>query len=362
MGAKAKSRILTNLGISIAAALVPPAFLRLLSPPELPVPLENLAMLFVVSVVYALAITFLADFTLHYLHRYVVNRAPVVQWTVLVFLLVAISTVGCVLGTIVLMLLHSIFPGFFFPWSDLWTDFYHALKLCVFITVVFGVAIAAYEQLRDRLDATQLKLRTEELERERAIKLATEARLAALQSRVHPHFLFNTLNSISSLIPADPERAERLIERMAALLRFSMEEHRGGLVPLQQELKVVHDYLEIEKARLGKRLEFRVEPPGELSTVAIPPLSVQTLVENAIKYAVAPNREGGEIRVQAMRNNGSASIEVADTGQGFSLDWAPAGHGIDNLRNQLAVLFGDAAALSVHHSEGWNRVSLKVPA
>jgi LytS/YehU family sensor histidine kinase len=200
------------------------------------------------------------------------------------------------------------------------------------------------------------------LERERAIKLAAEARLASLQARLHPHFLFNTLNSISSLIPADPERAERLIERMAALLRFSLEVHRGGLVPLGQELKIVRDYLEIEQARFGRRLRYCIQAGEHLSEVAVPPLAVQTLVENSIKYAVAPNREGGEIRVQANQNNGCLRIDVVDTGEGFALDTAPSGHGLDNLRSQLAVLFGHSANLTVSRSEGWTTVSLIVPA
>jgi LytS/YehU family sensor histidine kinase len=216
--------------------------------------------------------------------------------------------------------------------------------------------------MHNQLENTRLKLRTEELERERAVKLVTEARLTALEARLHPHFLFNTLNSISSLIPADPERAERMVERMAALLRFSLDAHQSGLVTLDRELKIVRDYLEIEQARLGQRLRYQLDAGAELMDCTVPPLSIQTLVENSIKYAVAPDRQGGEIRVQAGRRNGCLQIGVADTGPGFTLDSAQAGHGLDNLRSRLGALFGNAAELRVDRLDGWTTVTLQVPA
>ena len=165
------------------------------------------------------------------------------------------------------------------------------------MTIVAGITIGIYRTLRERLEETTLQLRTKELERERALKLATEAQLASLESRIHPHFLFNTLNSISSLIPEDPVRAERLVEQMAALLRFSLDAHQSGLVPLERELKIVGDYLEIERARFGDRLRYQIDVPADLSQSQIPPLSLQTLVENSVKYAIAPDRAGGEIRI-----------------------------------------------------------------
>jgi sensor histidine kinase YesM len=355
-----KNRLLIDGAISLAAALVTPSFVFLLSAGE--VGFALFGTVFLISALYAMAITFLADLTLPWLHCRVTHRGAMAQWTILVVALVVVSTVGCILATAVLVPANMAFPERFFLWQSFRPQFTQTLKLCVFITLIFGLAIAAYEQLRDRLAAAELKLRTEELERERAIKLATEARLASLQARIHPHFLFNTLNSISSLIPEDPERAERLIERMAALLRFSLDADRAGLVPLHQELKIVADYLEIEKARLGKRLRYRLEASEQLSELAVPPLAVQTLVENSIKYAVAPNREGGEILVRADQRNGCLRIEVADTGSGFALESAPPGHGLDNLRGRLAVLFDGLAELNVRRSEGWTTVSLSVPA
>jgi sensor histidine kinase YesM len=259
-----------------------------------------------------------------------------------------LAILGCLVGTAVIVALGI------FPWSQYWLSARSDFTICIFITLAFGLVMTVFSRM-------QRRLHQQELDRQRAINLATEAQLASLESRIHPHFLFNTLNSISALIPVDPERAERLMERMAALLRFSLDAHARGLVPLDQEMKIVRDYLEIEQARLGSRLRYQVDTPGEAGDLRLPPLAVQTLIENSIKYAVAPDRMGGEIRVLAHETEGRLQIEVSDTGPGFLLESAPPGHGLDNLRNRLAMLFGDTADLRVTRQEGWTTVRLMFP-
>jgi LytS/YehU family sensor histidine kinase len=148
---------------------------------------------------------------------------------------------------------------------------------------------------------------------------------------------------------------------MAALLRFSLDAHAHGLVPLEQEMKIVRDYLEIEQARLGARLRYQVDTPEDAGALRLPPLAVQTLIENSIKFAIAADRRGGEIRVVAQHTGGGLQIDVSDTGPGFSLDAAAPGHGLDNLRNRLAMLFGKAADLRVTRQDGWTTVRLLVP-
>jgi LytS/YehU family sensor histidine kinase len=181
------------------------------------------------------------------------------------------------------------------------------------------------------------------------------------ESRIHPHFLFNTLNSISSLIPEDPARAERLLEQMAALLRFSLDASQSGLVPLSRELKIVTDYLEIERARFGDRLRYHFDVAANAGDAQVPPLAVQTLVENSVKFAVAASRVGGDIRIAGARDNGLLRVEVSDDGPSFQLESAPAGHGLDNLKGRLAALFGEQAALTVERRENRNSVCLAVP-
>jgi sensor histidine kinase YesM len=235
------------------------------------------------------------------------------------------------------------------------------LKFCVLMALVFAMAMFFYEDLRRRLEAATLELRARELAEERARKLAAEARLSSLASRIHPHFLFNTLNSISALIPEDPRRAEEMVGRLAALLRFSLDAQQSELTPLGVELKIVRDYLEIQKARFGDRLRYSIEVPAELEGAEAPPLAVASLVENAVKHAVAPRREGGAVRVAARAVGGSLELEVSDDGPGFRLEAATPGHGLDNLLSRLAVLYNGAAGLEVEDAQPGAIVRMRLP-
>jgi hypothetical protein len=277
------------------------------------------------------------------------------RWSARVSAMFAACVAGSLIGGLIFVALG------WQPKTDYWPQFLGSLKLAALLTIGAGLGIGIYAALRERLEETTLQLRTKELERERALKLATEAQLASLESRIHPHFLFNTLNSISSLIPEDPVRAERLVEQMAALLRFSLDANQSGLVPLGSELKIVADYLEIERARFGDRLRYQIDVPSDLNDSRIPPLSLQTLVENSVKYAIAPERAGGEIRVSGARSNGAFQLEVSDSGPAFELESAPVGHGLDNLKGRLSTLFGDRAGLLLQRVGGRNRLTLSVP-
>jgi two-component system sensor histidine kinase AlgZ len=272
---------------------------------------------------------------------------------------VAAMFAACVTGSLIACLAFVALR--WLPISHYWPEFLGSLKLAALLTIGAGLAIGIYSSLRERLDETTLQLRTKELERERALKLATEAQLASLESRIHPHFLFNTLNSISSLIPEDPARAERLVEQMAALLRFSLDANQSGLVPLASELKIVADYLDIERARFGDRLRYQIDVPADLNESRIPPLSLQTLVENSVKHAIATDRAGGEIRITCASADGLCQVEVSDSGPAFQLESAPLGHGLDNLKDRLSALFGNRAALKLQRVGGRNNLILSVP-
>ena len=241
-----------------------------------------------------------------------------------------------------------------FGWQNaaiFWREFGFGLRIAVFLTVLLGVATTSVEVMRARLQAATEELRTRQLEDERARQLITQARLSSLESRIHPHFLFNTLNSISALIREDPRKAERMVERLAALLRYSLDHNAGGLVPLRRELHVVEDYLEIERTRFGGRLRFSLDVPPELGELEVPPLALQTLVENSIKHAVAPNRHGGEIAVSARLVSGALVLEVSDDGPGFDRADVRQGHGLENLHERLTTLFNGAGRLEIARGE-----------
>jgi len=267
------------------------------------------------------------------------------RWMVRLGILIALAIVGSAAATGIFVLIGWVPPHLFVRY------YLTRLPTVILLTLLIGIAMIIYETMREQLQQTALQLRTNELERERALKLVTEARLSSLESRIHPHFLFNTLNSISSLIPEDPRRAEQLVEQMAALLRFSLDSTRQGLVPLERELKIVNAYLEIEKTRLGDRLRYEVICPNDINAVEVPPLAIQTLVENTIKHVIAPNRLGGWLEVSVARSNGSLNLAVRDSGPGFDIQKAPAGHGLDNLRGRMNALYGGAASIDATRAD-----------
>jgi sensor histidine kinase YesM len=268
---------------------------------------------------------------------------------------VAAALVGTLLGDAMLVL-----AGIFRP-AEFWPIFRFSSRIGIVVALAFSAGMLFYKSLHRRLTVATHELQEAALARERAEKLAADARLASLAAQIHPHFLFNTLNSISALIQEDPPAAERLVERLAALLRVSLDGGGAGTVALAHELSIVGDYLEIEKARFGDRLRYTIDVPEPLRACAVPPLAVHTLVQNSVKHAIAPRPGGGDVRVTARAENAQLVIEVSDSGSGFVLDALPAGHGLDNLRGRLVALFGSEARLSVPTPGARTVVSFSVP-
>jgi two-component system, LytTR family, sensor histidine kinase AlgZ len=299
-----------------------------------------------VSAIYSSVYCLLFGLSMPYLGRAIGCAHFRGKW---LFFGVAVVTLAAAGGLLIVRILVAV--GMF-PAGDYWRAYNSNLQIVVLISLIVCFAVTAYHHLRMRLQRTELELRTQELEKERALKLASEAQLASLESRLHPHFLFNTLNSISALTQEDPVKADWMIQRLSALLRFSLDANSRRFVPLEQELKIVTDYLEIEKVRLGERLSYSVAIPPELQALEVPPLSLVTLVENSVKHAIAPRRAGGEIRLSAHTGGEERLIlEVWDSGPGFALEDVAAGHGLDILQGRLLTLFGDAAGLLVETRE-----------
>ena len=265
------------------------------------------------------------------------------------------AAVGCLTAQTLLMWTRVAIPQHF------WTDYLHSLQTAVLLALVFGLGAFFYASLRYRLQEAEGKLHEKEIAAERARKLVAEARLQSLESRLHPHFLFNTLNSISSLIPTDPAKAEQTVVRLAGLLRSSLDNTTQPVIPLARELAITEDYVEIERVRFGGKLRGRVEVPDELRDTKVPPLSIQSLVENAVKHGITPRRAGGEFAITASLANARLCIEVCDTGPGFDVAAIRAGHGLDNLVGRLDALYGDAASLNVLRRDGWCVVQMILP-
>ena len=271
-------------------------------------------------------------------------------------LLLSTATCGTLAGGLLLQWIGLVGHG------QYWNEFRASYPISIVITLMTGMGITSFETLRYKLQATMLELRTNQVEQERAYKLLAEARLSSLESRIHPHFLFNTLNSIAALIPSDPARAEDTVGKLASLLRFSLNANQHGVVPLGLELKVVRDYLEIERTRFGTRLRYEIAVPEALEDVKVPPLALQSLVENAVKHVVSQRAQGAAIQILASRNAGRICLEVIDDGPGFSLDAITPEHGLGNLIARLELLFGADGQLEVARAGEKTIVRLWFPA
>ena len=242
-----------------------------------------------------------------------------------------------------------------------WQTYFATLRVSLPLAMVFGAGAMVHSSVRERLERTEAKLRQKELDEERAQTRAVEARLRLLEARIHPHFLFNTLNTISSLIAMDPARAENTVARLATLLRTSLDSSDRPLIPLHEELKLVHSYVEIERARFGDKLRASFDVASELQDTPVPPMSLQALVENAVKYGISPQPNGGDICVRATAENGNVRIEVSDSGGGFELSAVPPGHGLESLVERLQALFADKARLNASRRDGRCIVEMVVP-
>ena len=235
------------------------------------------------------------------------------------------------------------------------------------------IKISYKQQVQAQAQAAQA---VETAESEALKRQVVEARMAAMQAQVEPHFLFNTLASIDHLIEVDPKRASQMQKNLIALLRASMptmrEAHDGGAGlgkarDLGRELMVIRPYLEILKVRMEERLATEIDVPDGLLSAEIPPMMVQTLVENAIKHGLEPKPEGGKLTLKAEIVHGKLAVTVADTGLGFgraasSGTTAGTGVGLANIRERLQLRYGARASLTITENPGGGtRVVLAVP-
>ena len=208
------------------------------------------------------------------------------------------------------------------------------LRIGLVVAVVFSVVLVAAHRLLAESHARRL-------EAEEARRRAAEARLEALRARIHPHFLFNALNTIAGLIHDDPRAAEEAVEELARLLRYTLEVSRAEQVPLGDELAIVRRYLALERARLGERLRYDIAVEEGLETLAVPPLLVLPLVENAVRHGIAPRRDGGLVTITARREDSVPVITVEDDGPGLAgSTTGGTGTSLADLRARLALLGG----------------------
>jgi len=225
------------------------------------------------------------------------------------------------------------------------------------VTTIFLGAALIFKRMSERIADEQSRALIE-----RSAALA--ARFQALQARTNPHFLFNTLNSVLSLIRTNPGQAEDVVARLAALLRYSLERSEQPHVSLREEVGAVRDYLAIEAVRFGDRLRVELDIGGGVDLeMRVPPMVLQPLVENAVLHGVRRCVEGGLVRVTAIgRADGSLDITVDDDGPGAS-PHVGTGTSLLNLEERLVIAYGARAALVAgRHPAGGFRARLSLPA
>jgi len=220
-----------------------------------------------------------------------------------------------------------------------------------FTGVLFApwIAMAALVRQRDafaRNQALAFELERSELERK-----ALNARLRLLQAQVEPHFLFNTLANVQALVNAGSPQASRVLESLIAYLRAAVPRLHEPATTLGQELLLVRAYLEVMQMRMPDRLQFALRIDEAATGLQCPPMTLLTLVENAVRHGIDPGEEGGRIDVEVLLRNGRCCVRVTDTGVGLQAAGDGLGTGLSTLRERLQLAFGGDAQLSLTEVE-----------
>lgn len=262
-------------------------------------------------------------------------KHPALDWQVLFALM-------CVVLEIARMVIHQLAPRVLFALdsSHPWTE----------VLIVLGTLIGVGLPIRI-WNSTRIELKLEDQQR-----LLMQARMDSLISQINPHFLFNTLNTVSSLIRFDPDAARTLLLKLSNILRRRLKSQTHFL-PLKQEVEFIDDYLDIEVVRFGRdKLQIRKEIDPDTLEVIVPSMILQPLVENAIRHGVGPKIEGGTITLRAWRNNERLAVEVVDDGVGIpeskQQEIYESGIGIRNVNERLKVLYGQEYFLKIDSRPG----------
>ncbi len=255
-------------------------------------------------------------------------------------------------------MLSQLYPRHLFELhSNIW---WLELLICAAAPIVVGIPLKVWNAIR-----TERKL-------EEQGRLLMEARLDALQRQINPHFLFNTLNSITSLVRSQPELAREMIVKLASILRMLLKE-REAFVPLREELEFTDDYLGIEVVRFGEKLRVIKEIADETLEIVVPSMLLQPLIENSIKHGLEPRIDGGTVTLRSRLVDDRLLVEVEDDGVGMMLErdhptpsvgrmHPGTGVGMKNVRERMQVLYGAGASVDVISRPGrGTKVTLLMP-
>ncbi len=224
--------------------------------------------------------------------------------------------------------------------STLKDYFYTVLSIGLF----FGIIISYFFIIQDKYSQLLIEKQEEELKSVSLEKENIQANLKLLQAQIEPHFLFNTLSTTLSLLDTDVKTGKKMLENLTQYLRTSLKHTRNEGNSLKQEMETIKSYLDINKIRMGDRLNYTIETPETLHSKPFPPMLIQPLVENAVKHGIEPKVDGGTISIKTSgivsENEDFIKIEIADTGIGFDSNLS-SGIGLENVKNRLKALYQD---------------------
>lgn len=206
------------------------------------------------------------------------------------------------------------------------------------LNIFFGSMAVFFFKSRESLSQAKRMILEERIANLDMRNLAIEAELKLLQAQIEPHFLFNTLSNVLSLIESDPSKAKAMLESFSQFLRGCIHIPSKRDIPLSQELELARNYLEIHRLRMGGRLHYKIEVPDALLQSRIPPLIIQPLLENSIKHGLEPKLEGGAVLIRGEQAGGSLRLTVTDTGRGITESSGGNGIGLENVRKRIRML------------------------
>ncbi len=268
-----------------------------------------------------------------------------------------VGAVGSSLGLTISLFGISRFPGIHNVWNG-------HMGQTLLGEAVFGAVLAliigAIRRLQFEVTQMVAKLHDQEMRESQLAEGAAKAQAAALQSQINPHFFFNTLNTLSALIAVENVEAQELVGRLADMFRYTLACSRAESVTLEQELAFTENYLRLEQARFRDRLRVTL-PHGDFSDITIPGLSLQPLVENAIKYGVAKRVDGGTVEVAVRRSATGCAVDVFSPSR--ERPFFRTGHALENVRDRLKLFAGEKASVDIaQETLDRVRVSLVLPA
>ena len=220
----------------------------------------------------------------------------------------------------------------------------------LFLNAFFGSSIIFFFKTGESISEAKRLIMEERLINLDMKSISVEMELKLLQAQIEPHFLFNTLSNVMSLIDTHPDKAKGMLDHFCNFLRGSLHIARDTTVPISQEMDLIRNYLEIQKLRMGDRLDHSINMPDALLNKRIPPLLIQPLVENSIKHGLEPKLEGGSLIIKGEIDGNIARIAVSDSGRGISESSTGNGVGLENVRRRIRMFSSSQGTLTLEEN------------